>query len=164
MDLASLIAVPVSFLESAAALPHAAVLIPALLLMLTALLVGLSVPGALTSLSFTSGAMLGLLGVFAVAVGAFIGTLALFVITRHWLGAYMQRRFGARLLPYEAHLARRGPLYVVGARLAGAPNVLVSAGCAAAPISARVFASASLLGMMPAMMIAALAGSAIVAL
>ena len=61
----------------------------------------------------------------------------------------------------RAHLERRGAAYVVGARLGGVPHVVVSAACAASPLTARQFLAASLLGMLPAITIATLAGTSL---
>lgn len=152
--------VPLEPILGLAAMPGGAVAVALALGLVTAMLVGFSVPGTLAPLSFLSGVMMGFGGVLVVAAGAFVGSHFLFLATRHLLRERMERRFGARLAGVQAHLAKKGPAYVAGARLAGVPGLMVTAGCAAAPISARAFGSASLLGMLPAIVVATSAGSA----
>ncbi len=153
---------PLGAIESLAMMPHAGVIMPLAIAALMALAVASSLPGTLTPVAFLGGAMLGYPGIFFGALGAVIGSQILFVLSRYWLGAYMQRRFGARMDKYRDHLATRGPFYIAGLRLGGVPHVLLTATCAAAPISGRSFAAASLLGMLPAITLGALAGHALI--
>lgn len=155
---------PLGLIEGLAALSAGGVLAALAIAVLATGIVTFSVPGALTPTAFFSGMLLGFGGVLAVMLGAAIGSHILFLASRRWLAGHMRRRFGERLDGVHDHLARRGPIYVVGARLAGVPHVVLTAGCAAAPISARSFLGASLLGMLPAMLLAAGAGSGIAAL
>lgn len=152
---------PVSLLDSIAAMPLGPLALPVLLATVTASLVAMSVPGAVNTMSFLSGLVLGIGGILVVTLGVLAGTHLLFLVTRRWLGERMRKRFGHRLESVQGHLARRGPLYVVGARLGGVPHVVVTAGCAATPMRLRAFLAASLLGMLPAISLSALAGSAI---
>lgn len=147
--------------ESLSTMPGGLVIAGALLALATATFTALSIPGTIPSMSFTGGMLLGLSGVFVIALGAGLGSVALFLVTRHLLGERIRARLGDRLDGIAHHLARRGPIYVVGARLSGVPGLAVTAASAAAPISARTFAAASLLGMLPAIIIASLAGSAL---
>ncbi len=156
--------VPMSLLDSLAAMPTGVLTLPALLVMVTASLVAMSVPGAVNAMSFLGGLFLGFAGIVVVAVGCVIGSHLLFLASRRWFSARLQRRFGARLSGIQDHLGRRGPIYVVGARLGGVPHILVTAGCAATPISARAFLGASLLGMLPAISLSVLAGTGFAAL
>ncbi len=155
---------PLTLLDSLAAMPFGPFALPALIAAVTASLVAMSVPGAVNTMSFLSGLVLGITGILVVVLGCAVGSHLLFLASRRWLGERMQRRFGARLDGVQDHLGRRGPVYVVGARLVGVPHLLVTAGCAATPISARSFLGASLLGMLPAIALSALAGSALIAL
>lgn len=155
---------PMTLLDSLAAMPFGTLALPALIATVTASLVAMSIPGAVNTMSFLSGLVLGLTGVFVVILGCAIGSHLLFLASRRWLGERMQRRFGTRLDGVQEHLARRGPIYVVGARLGGVPHLIVTAGCAATPISSRAFLAASMLGMLPAIVLSALAGSALIAL
>lgn len=152
---------PLGLIDGLAATPFGLLIMAAALGLMTATMVALSIPGGLTSLSFTSGLLLGFSGILVVALGALLGSHALFLASRRFLGGFMRRRFGERLEQVHHHLSLKGPAYVVGMRLGGVPHLLVTAGCAAAPISARTFAGASLLGMLPAIVLAAMAGSAI---
>jgi len=154
---------PMTLLDSLAAMPFGPFALPAIIATLTASLVAMSVPGAVNTMSFLSGLVLGVAGILVVVIGCAIGSHLLFLASRRWLGERMQRRFGDRLKRISEHLGRRGPIYVVGARLGGVPHVVVTAGCAATPISARAFLAASLLGMMPAISLSALAGSGLAA-
>ena len=161
MDIAAVTALPLGMIESVVAMPGGLVIAGALLALLTATFTALSVPGTIPSMAFTGGMLLGLPGVLVIAAGAGIGSIALFLVTRYLLRERIRTRLGDRLENIAEHLGRRGPFYVVGARLTGVPNLLVTAGSAAAPISARTFVAASLLGMLPAIVLASLAGSAL---
>ena len=161
MDLAALVSIPLDLIESFAAMPYGMVAAGALLALLTATFTALSVPGTIIPMSFTSGALLGFSGVFVIALGALGGSVALFLVSRYLLGDWIRHRLGDRLDGIGTHLDRRGPFYVVAARITGIPGLLVTAGSAVTPISARTFGAASLLGMMPAIVLAAMAGSAI---
>ncbi|RPF71151.1 VTT domain-containing protein [Aurantiacibacter spongiae] len=151
---------PLDVIAHFAATPFGTAAVALVLLVATASVVALSLPGTLTPLSFTGGMLLGASGIAVVLLGALVGSHLLFLASRRYLAGFMQRRFGERLDGIGDYLAARGPLYVVGARLGGVPHLLVTAGCAATPISARAFLGASLLGMLPAISLAAIAGSA----
>lgn len=154
---------PLTLLDSLAAMPIGPFALPALIAAITASLVAMSVPGAVNTMSFLSGLVLGVGGIFVVVLGCALGTHLLFLATRRWLGERMQRRFGAKLRGVQDHLSRRGPIYVVGARLGGVPHVVVTAGCAATPMTTRAFLAASMLGMLPAISLSALAGTGLAA-
>ncbi|WP_340588704.1 VTT domain-containing protein [Erythrobacter alti] len=152
---------PLGFLEAVAAMPYGELAVPVVIAVLTASIMTFSIPGALTPTAFFSGMLMGFGGILVVALGAVIGSHILLLASRRWLSGSMQRRFGTRLDGVRDHLEKRGPIYVAGARLSGVPHVLITAGCAAAPISGRSFAGATLLGLMPAIVLAVGAGSAI---
>lgn len=155
---------PIGLFEALAASPYGPLALPAAIALLTAGFVGFSVPGTIAPMSFLSGLFLGLGGILAVALGVTVGSHLLFLASRRWLGGWMTARLGERLTRFQQHLGRKGPLYVVGARLTGVPHVVVTAGCAATPIGARAFLAASLLGMLPAITLAAMAGTGVSAL
>lgn len=137
-------------------------LIGLLVFALTATAVGLGVPGVLLPISFSSGALLGgWEGMGTVVAGALLGSQAFFAVTRRWLAERVRRRWGERLRRFDREIARRGFFYLVGLRLAGVPHVLVSAASALSPIRARSFALATALGLLPAIGLAAMAGSAV---
>ena len=152
---------PLGFLEAIAATPYGGLAVPFLFALLTASIMTFSIPGALTPTAFFGGLLMGFGGILVVALGAVIGSHILFLASRRWLSGTMQRRFGTRLDGVRDHLEKRGPIYVAGARLSGVPHVLITAGCAATPITARSFAGASLAGMLPAIVLAVSAGSAL---
>ncbi|MXO94352.1 hypothetical protein GRI62_12170 [Erythrobacter arachoides] len=152
---------PMPLLESLAASPWGPFVLPALIASLTAGFVGFSIPGTIAPMSFISGLLLGIGGILVVALGVLVGSHVLFLASRRWLAGIMQERFGDRLKSVSEHLGRRGPVYVVIARLTGVPHVVVTAGCAATPITSRAFLAASLIGMLPAITLAHMAGHAL---
>ncbi len=159
MDIVGWIFEQVPFL---AALANSELLLGLALLTVTATLIALGVPGVLVPLSFSSGALLGgWLGMLVVIAGALIGSHAFFVATRRWLAAHVRTRWGDRLDNFDREIGRRGLLYVTGLRLAGVPHFLVTAASALSPMRTRSFALATLLGFLPAVALAAMAGSAV---
>ena len=129
---------------------------------LTAALVGSGVPGVIVPLSFSSGALLGgWLGMLVVVAGAVLGSHALFVATRRWLGARVRRRWGSKLERFDHAVGKRGFYYLLGLRLTGVPHVLVTASSALSAIRPRSFVLATLLGFLPAIALASMAGSAV---
>ena len=138
------------------------VLLAFALLALTATLVAFGVPGVLLPLSFSSGALLGgWIGMLVVIAGAVLGSQVLFVATRRWLADRLRRRWGTRLSRFDRTMEQRGFLYLLGLRLVGAPHLLVTASSALSAIRARSFVLATLLGFLPAIGLAAMAGSAV---
>lgn len=127
---------------------------------LTATLIACCVPGTIVPLSVSSGALLGgWLGAAAVLAGAIIGSQVLFLVSRHLLRQRVKARWGERLARFEHHFARRGFLYVVGLRVAGAPHFLVTAGCALSPLRSRTFLAATVVGLLPVIALTSTAGS-----
>jgi len=138
------------------------VLLGLALLALTALLVASGVPGVLVPLSFSSGALLGgWLGMAVVVAGALLGSHAFFIAARRWLATHVRARWGERLQRFDRDIARRGFVYLLGLRLIGVPHLIVTAASALSPIRGRSFALATLLGFLPAIALAAMAGSAV---
>jgi len=120
------------------------------------------IPWLILPLSFSSGVLLGgRLGVAVMLAGAVIGTQLLFFGVRRWLAAPVRRRLGDRLERYDREISKRGFFYLVGLRLMGAPNLLVSSACALSPVRARTFALATLIGIAPAIVLAVTAGTAV---
>jgi len=131
-----------------------------LLFLVTTTLTACSVPGVLIPISLTGGVLLGpWLAVLTVAGGALTGSLFLFSLTRRFGAARLRSRFGARLEPLEARMARFGPYAVVALRVAGAPGPLITAGAALTPMRMPAFAVATLAGLLPSVVLAAV-GSA----
>jgi uncharacterized membrane protein YdjX (TVP38/TMEM64 family) len=132
------------------------------LLTLTTTLIASGVPGVLVPISFSSGALLGgWFGILVVIAGAVLGSQLLFSATRSWLGGRVRRRWGDRLARFDHDLEKRGFYYLLGLRLVGAPHVLVTASSALSAIRARSFVLATMLGFLPAITLAAMAGSAV---
>jgi uncharacterized membrane protein YdjX (TVP38/TMEM64 family) len=133
-----------------------------MVLTLTATLVAFGVPGVLVPISFSSGALLGgWFGMLVVIAGAVLGSQVLFVAARRWLSDRLRRRWGERLVRFDRELEKHGFFYLLGLRLVGAPHVLVTASSALSAIRARSFVLATLLGFLPAITLAAMAGSAV---
>jgi len=120
------------------------------------------VPWVLPVLSFSSGMLLGgRVGVAVILAGSLIGSQLLFVVARRWMAGPIRRRWDHRLKRYDREISKRGFFYLVGLRLFGAPQLLVSTACALSPLPARTFALATLIGLTPAIVIAVTAGSVI---
>lgn len=152
---------PFTLVESLAVMPYGWLVVPFAVAALMAFAIGSSLPGVVTPVSFLGGALLGFPAILFLALGAVLGSHLLFLASRYWLGDYMRRRFGERIEKHHHHIAARGPIYIAGLRLGGMPHVVLTASCAAAPISGTTFAAATLLGMLPAITLGALAGHAI---
>ena len=145
-----------------AALLGSDVLLGLAFMTLTAAVMASGTPGALLPISFSSGALLGgWLGLAVVIVGALIGSQALFVVMRRWLAERLRRRWGDRLGRFDRNIEQRGFYYLLGLRVVGAPHLLVTASCAVSAIPARSFVVATLLGLLPTVTLAAMAGSAV---
>ena len=129
---------------------------------LTSALVAAGVPGVIVPLSFSSGALLGgWLGMLAVVAGVLAGSQALFHVVRTVLREPMRRRLGERLVRFEHYFDKRGVLYIVGLRIAGAPHLLVTAGSALVSLRPAHFAAATVAGFLPVIALASMAGSAV---
>jgi uncharacterized membrane protein YdjX (TVP38/TMEM64 family) len=100
-------------------------------------------------------------GVSVVLIGSVIGSQLLFIVARKWMAGPIRNRLGHRLTRFDGELRKRGFFYVVGLRLAGVPHLLVSSACALSPLKARHYALATLIGLTPAIALAATAGSAV---
>lgn len=128
----------------------------------TATLIAFCVPGVLIPIALSSGALLGAWGaVAAVALGALAGSQMFFLAARYLAGDRLRGKLGKRLQAFERRFAAHGVWYVVGLRLIGAPHLLVAGGSALMPIRSSSFAAATLVGFLPAIALAAAAGSAI---
>ncbi|MEO6040816.1 MAG: VTT domain-containing protein [Croceibacterium sp.] len=129
---------------------------------LTAAVMAFGVPWMLLPISFSSGMLLGgRMGIAVVLAGTLIGSQVLFEVARRWLAGPIRKRWGDKLGRFDKELGKRGIVYLVGLRLIGAPHLLVSSACALSPLRARSFALATLIGLAPAIALAATAGSAL---
>ena len=137
-------------------------LIAGLFFLATATLVGLSVPGVLMPMALSSGALLGAWEASAaVALGAVVGSQLFFLAARHFASDRIRQKLGPRFDSFQQRFATGGLWYLIGLRLLGAPQFLVTTGSALLPIRASSFAAATLIGLMPAIAVAAATGSAI---
>jgi uncharacterized membrane protein YdjX (TVP38/TMEM64 family) len=128
----------------------------------TAVVVALWMPGFLLPIAASSGAMLSLwLAAAAVACGALVGSMAVFAMSRYFLSDHVPFRIARFLKRFEARFGAHGAWFVLVLRLGGAPHALVSASSALMPIRASSFAMATLVGMSPAIILAAATGAAI---
>jgi uncharacterized membrane protein YdjX (TVP38/TMEM64 family) len=127
-----------------------------LLFLLTTTLTACSVPGIIIPMSLTAGMLLGpWLAILAVALGGLTGSLFLFALTRRIGGERLRLKFGSRIRPFEDRLNHYGPYAVVALRVAGAPGPLITAGAALTAMRSPVFAAATLLGLLPSVVLAA---------
>lgn len=138
------------------------VLLLGLVFLATASLVGIGVPGVLIPMALSSGALFGAWeAAAAVALGSVAGSQLFFLAARRLTGQRIRDRLGARLESFQRSFAARGIWYVIGLRLVGAPHLLVTAGSAMMAMRSTSFAAATLIGVLPAIAIAAATGSAI---
>jgi pyruvate/2-oxoglutarate dehydrogenase complex dihydrolipoamide dehydrogenase (E3) component/uncharacterized membrane protein YdjX (TVP38/TMEM64 family) len=109
----------------------------------------LSLPGA-TVLTLAGGAVFGFgVGLVVASFAASLGALLAFLAARFLLRDWVQARFGARLAPVNAGIARDGVFYLLTLRLAPVfPFFLVNLLMGLTPISAGRYYGASQLGML----------------
>lgn len=128
----------------------------------TAIVISLWIPGFLLPIAASSGALLDAWsGSAAVACGALAGSMAIFATARHLSRDRLPARLVDFLHRFEHRFRSQRAWYVLLLRLIGAPHFLVSAGSALMPIRARYFALATLVGMIPAILLAAFVGSSL---
>lgn len=133
-----------------------------LVYLLVTTLTACSIPGTLIPMSLTGGMLLGTwLAVLAVAAGALTGSLFLFALTRRFGADRLRRRFGSSLAPFETRMTQLGPYAVIALRVAGAPGPLITAGAALTAMNRLPFAVATLLGLLPSVVLAAAGGRAL---
>jgi uncharacterized membrane protein YdjX (TVP38/TMEM64 family) len=130
--------------------------------LLAAALMAFGVPGVVIPLSVASGALVSppFAGV-SVALGALVGSQALFLASRRALGSRSHGKIDAFVAKVEGNFRRYGFWYVVGLRLAGAPHFALTPACAVLPIGKGAFAAATLLGLLPVTFLAAALGSSL---
>lgn len=130
------------------------------MVLVTAMLIMLCVPGTLIPLSIASGALIHpALATAAVVLGVTVGSQLLFIFTRRVAHEKMRQRLGARLEKFEKRFLRFGLLYLVVLRVIGAPHFLVTGGGALMPIKRLTFAVSTALGTLPAVALGSGLGS-----
>ena len=121
-----------------------------------------SVPGAAV-MNLVGGAVFGVFwGTLLASFAASLGATAAFLSSRFLFRDALRRRFGERLHAIDAGLEREGAFYLFGLRLLPVfPYVLVNLLMGLTPIRTRVFYAVSQLGMLPATLVYANAGTQI---
>jgi uncharacterized membrane protein YdjX (TVP38/TMEM64 family) len=121
-----------------------------------------SVPGAAV-MNLVGGAVFGVFwGTLLASFAASLGATAAFLSSRFLFREALRRRFGERLRAIDAGLEREGAFYLFGLRLLPVfPYVLVNLLMGLTPIRTRVFYAVSQLGMLPATLVYANAGTQI---
>ena len=136
-----------------------AVLVAALWLATTSLTAA-GMPGVLIPATLAAEAIAGPVAATAtVSLGSVGGSLLLFLAARRWGAPVVASRFGPRLEAFERRFAEHGSWYVIGLRVIGTPHMLVTVGSAVTPMRAPAFALATLIGSLPAILLAAMAGT-----
>lgn len=132
----------------------------AVLWLATTSLVAAGVPGVIIPATLATEALAGPVAATAtISMGALGGSMLLFLAARRWGSPAFASRFGSRLEAFERRFAAHGSWYVIGLRMIGTPHVLVTVGSAMTPMRAPAFALATLIGSLPAIALAAMAGS-----
>ena len=153
---------PLEAFEALVALPFGEGWLALAFFALTASVYASGVPGTLLPLSFSSGVLLGWLGgIIAVGAGAMLGSLILYRLLERGSQGTLLRRFGDKLKRLDNLAARGGILPIIGLRLAGVPHFAVTGLCALASVGVRRYALATLVGVLPAIVLSATAGAAI---
>lgn len=121
-----------------------------------------SVPGAAV-MNLVGGAVFGVFwGTLLASFASSLGATAAFLSSRFLFRDALRRRFGERLSAIDAGLQREGAFYLFGLRLLPVfPYVLVNLLMGLTPIRTRVFYAVSQLGMLPATLVYANAGTQI---
>lgn len=137
-------------------------LVAGLVFAATTMAIALWVPGVLLPIAASSGALMNAWAAAGVvSFGALAGSLIIFATTRRLAEDRVPARIASFVARFETRFRDRGAWMVLGLRLIGAPHFLVSSASALTPIRASSFAIATLAGIAPAILMAALAGSAI---
>jgi uncharacterized membrane protein YdjX (TVP38/TMEM64 family) len=127
-----------------------------------ALAVALSIPGAAV-LTIAGGFLFGTIRtVLYVNIGATIGSVAVFLITRYLLGDWLQRRYGTRLERFNREMASHGPHYFLALRfLPVFPFFLVNILAGLTRIRLSTFLWTTSAGILPGDLVYSYAGSRI---
>ncbi|HVF37044.1 MAG TPA: VTT domain-containing protein [Sphingomicrobium sp.] len=137
-------------------------LVAAVVFAVTTALIALWIPGVLLPIAASASALLNFwAATVIVTLGALVGSMIIFVVTRRLAHDRVPAKISEFVEACEKRFRARGAWLVLGLRLIGTPHFLVSAGSALMPVRASSFALATLAGMAPAILMAALAGSAI---
>jgi uncharacterized membrane protein YdjX (TVP38/TMEM64 family) len=119
------------------------------------------VPGALVTLSFTAGALFGLVGgTIIVCLAAVAGSAFSFLIARYVLRDWVKARFGRGLSFIDRGIEGDGPFYLLTLRLTSVvPPFIINFGMGLTAMKLRTFALVSALGAIPTTMLYVNAGT-----
>ena len=148
-----------SVLEQAVATHY---LLSVLLYIVLYILTAFAVPGALI-LTVAGGFLFHTLaGVIYTIIGATIGGLSAFLLSRYLLGNWLQARCKGQLEQFNGELERNGDLYLVTARLIPIlPFFLVNYLCGLTRLPVWTFVWATAAGILPASLVYTFAGTQI---
>jgi uncharacterized membrane protein YdjX (TVP38/TMEM64 family) len=120
------------------------------MVLITATLIMLCVPGTLIPLSIAFGALVHpVLATGAVVLGMTLGSQLLFLFAQRVARERLRQRLGFRFQTFEKRFLQFGLLYLVGLRVIGAPHFLVTGGGALMQIRRSTFAISTALGTFP---------------
>ena len=124
------------------------------------LVIALSLPIAVV-MTLAGGVLFGTLATtLYVNVGATLGSVCVFVITRCLIGDWVQRRYGVRLKDFNTHLHAHGYNYLLTLRLIPIfPFFLINLAAAVTKIPLYTFAWTTMLGIIPGTAVYAFAGT-----
>ena len=139
---------------------QAPLLVAGAYMLIYVLVTALLLPGAAV-LTLGGGAIFGLgLGTLLVSFASSAGALLAFLVARTLLRDLVRRRFGRKLAPIEAGVARDGVLYLLSLRLAPVfPFFLINLLMALTPMRAVSFYLTSQIGMLPGTLVYVNAGT-----
>jgi uncharacterized membrane protein YdjX (TVP38/TMEM64 family) len=123
----------------------------ALLLFVCGYTFAATVPCPATVFHLAAGALLGLWSGYALVIVAYnLAAVVAFLLSRHLVGEFVQRRWAGRLRSVNRGIERDGAYYVLTLRLIPAfPFFLVNGLMGLTQLSLRTFASMTVLGMLP---------------
>jgi uncharacterized membrane protein YdjX (TVP38/TMEM64 family) len=121
-----------------------------LFILLYIIVVALSVPGSAV-LTISGGFLFGtLMGIIYSNIGATMGALCIFLLTRHLLGKWLQKKYGVQLLKFNKEMERHGPNYLLTLRFIPIfPFFLVNIFGGLTKIPFRTFLWTTTLGILP---------------
>jgi len=119
------------------------------------------VPGALVTMSFTAGALFGLVsGTIIVCLASLAGSALSFLAARYILRDWVKERFGRGLSFLDRGIGSDGPFYLLTLRLTSmVPPLIINIGMGLTAMRLRTFALFSLVGAVPSTMLYVNAGT-----
>jgi uncharacterized membrane protein YdjX (TVP38/TMEM64 family) len=119
------------------------------------------VPGALVTMSFTAGALFGLVsGTIIVCLASLAGSALSFLAARYVLRGWVKERFGRSLAFLDRGIGSDGPFYLLTLRLTSiVPPFIINIGMGLTAMKLRTFALVSMAGAIPSTMLYVNAGT-----